>query len=78
MPWPPAGDRWIVGDKEYTENPSYFIPHHVQAALDFWLKCRAGGQRLLPYAGAVADQPAWMLDVFTFLDALLMKKQERR
>lgn len=46
----------------------------VSSVLDLYAKCRNNG--VLPYAGGLLDQPAWLMDLFGVIDDI--KERHRR
>ena len=68
--WHPSGGDWIVGKTERRRNPRLTIPPAFNHVIRLWARSRSGmgGTALLPEAGGLNQQPAWLMRAFSLLD----------
>lgn len=64
------GGDFIVGDEFWPRNPRHIVPRAYHHLVRLWSRCRAGmgGMAVLPEAGGLNAQPAWLVAAFGVLD----------
>jgi len=67
----PGGGDWDVGGRIWKRNPRHLVPRAIMRVVMLWDLCRAGmgGFAMLPEAGGINDQPAWLMAAFGVLNA---------
>ncbi len=78
-----AAGGWTVLGKPVVENPHDTLPDPLWAVVRIWRSCRGdAGLAVLPEAGGLLDQAAWLLDAIDACSAaeagLRAEEQERR
>lgn len=59
----------MVGKTERRRNPRIALPPVFGHVVRLWSRCRGGmGAGLLPEAGGMNQQPAWLMTAFSILD----------
>lgn len=59
------------GSVPWPLNPRHIVPRGYLHVVRLWNRCRAGmgGLAVLPEAGGINQQPAWLIHAFGMLDA---------
>ena len=66
-----SGGDWIVGATQRRRNPRLTIPPVYTHVVRLWSQSRGGmgGTGLLPEAGGLNQQPAWLMRAFSLLSS---------
>jgi hypothetical protein len=69
--WHPGGGEWDVGGAVWRHNPRHLVPKRIFHVVKLWNRCRSGmgGFAALPDAGGINQQPAWLMNAFSVLEA---------
>lgn len=61
---------YVAAGRTWRINPRYAIPAAIYRVVALWNRCQSGmgGLGHLPCAGAMNDQPNWLLEAFRILD----------